>query len=145
MNAFVDVKIFEFIERHPAEFSRFVITHGNRSFGRKNNKANVEVEMWRLARWPNFVDIEVEGRSYNTQSVNARLFNRLSKCRCSEVCVAIDMATWLQPLLQFRVKEQNESFGAFFDDECGTGEMSLSTRAKKRIVVHATELDHSSR
>ena len=63
------------------------------------------------------MNVEVERWLHYSQSFDARFFLRFAKRRGGQVCISIDMTTRLQPLLQFRVEEKNESAGSLFNDE----------------------------
>jgi hypothetical protein len=52
------------------------------------------------------------------------------------------MATRLQPLLQFCVKEKNEPASSLFNNESRTSEVRLGTCAEKRVVIRTSELGH---
>jgi hypothetical protein len=78
MHPLIRPNLIELLDRNPAQCLGLRITDRHGTSWRDDQKAHVMVLVRIFSRWVNDMDIEIDGRFGDAQTVNTRLFSRLA-------------------------------------------------------------------
>ena len=110
---------------------------------RHHEEPHVVVLVGVLGRRIHDVDVQVDGRLDDPQSVDSRLLDRLPKCHTCQVAVAVGVATRLQPSLQLGVEQNEDAVVRRIHDKGRAGEVAWSTGPGQGVGVRGQQIQNA--
>lgn len=139
--AVVHVDHVEVSRSDPADLRRLVVAGQNGVLGGDDEEPGVEVEVRRLGRWTDLVDVEIDGHGSHPQAAETGLLGRLPERDRRQVGVAVAVPAGLQPTLQLAVVQHDDRRSVVGDHERRAGEMTGKTRPEEGVVVFVDEIE----
>jgi len=144
MMAGVQPILVEIVEIDPANVSTLVIADGLRSLRGEDHEPHVVMEHLGLARTRNIVDVEIDSRIDDLESLDARLLCSLLECHARQVRFPVGVPTRLKPTAELRVEHQQRLRRIVIEDQCRACQMARRRGSIEGVGLQSREFEEST-